>query len=253
MSLKLGRSLVAGLVLLSAPSAAAAGDVTMQQLSLSHRQVIEQSGTGNLARIDASGVGHRANVVQSGAYNTALMSADGARANQTIAQYGHDNFAVQSSRGADNVAVLTQGSAALPGARNVALQAQAGDGNYARITQNGSDNVAAQVQVAKVSLGRSLSMAADLSRDLRQSGPELARTLSNMSGGHGNRAELTQDGDDNLALMIQAGDGNSMDIHQSGGAANVYIQIGDNLSRSAYVHQSAGAEGVTPLTIIQSR
>jgi trimeric autotransporter adhesin len=234
-----------------AAASASQAQVAMEQISPALS--VRQEGADNRSLVEVSGA-HQGDVVQVGDRNHAVMISRGLGASQSIAQYGADNLAVQMSFGGANDAAIVQGSAASAAYENIAVQAQAGSGNSARITQNGSRNAAAQVQTGTLSFGQALNLAGGLGSDLRQGRIDTTRLeLSELGGGTGNTAELTQDGDENLAVMIQAGDHNQMDIHQVGGAANVYIQLGDGLRRSAFVEQRAGANGVTPITIIQSR
>lgn len=243
---------LAALILSGVSAGAAAAQVAIEQIPAGVS--IRQEGVGNSSTVDISGMGAVGDIVQIGEGNRALMFARGSDARQSIQQHGSYNLGIQASIGAGNVATLTQGTAFSPAAGNVALQAQFGAGNIARIAQNGDRNAAAQVQVARMSTLQALGVAAGLTSDLRNGrAASRVQELSDMGEGSGNTAELVQDGDDNLAVMVQAGNGNHMDITQTGGGANVYMQIGDGLSRTATVEQRAGVNGVTPITIIQSR
>jgi hypothetical protein len=242
-----------GLGLLSAPCVVHAQAVGVAQLSSPHRATIQQSGRANLAAVTHLGEGHRADVIQAGRDNAAHLVATGSGNRQTVSQHGDSNFAAQFSAGQGNRADILQGMAGAEGNRNIALQAQAGAGNVAVIRQRGDRNLAAQAQIGQVSVQQAARAAAGLASDLRRGRTARIGELSSLSGGIGNRAEITQDNDDNLAVMLQSGNHNSLDVHQSGGAANVYVQVGDGLNRSAYVDQRAGVNGVTPITIIQSR
>jgi len=244
-----GAAVALAIAVLGAPGASLA-QVAMEQISPT--LTVRQNGVGNQSLVEVTGV-HEGDVIQVGDTNSAMMISRGA-SRQSIAQYGSDNLGVQMSFGGANVAMLTQGSAAAAGHDNIAIQAQAGYGNSARIVQNGSRNAAAQVQVGPLAFTQAAALAGGVASDLSQGRISSRLTeLSDQGSGFGNTAELTQDGDDNLAVMIQAGDHNQMNIHQVGGAANVYVQLGDGLRRTAYVEQQAGVNGVTPITIIQSR
>lgn len=247
------RSIAGSLALTALISASPVlAQVAMEQISPTLN--IRQSGSDNRSVVEVTGGAHTGDITQIGDGNQALMLSRGPGSRQSIAQHGADNVGVQMSVGFDNTAVLTQGDASRPGSNNLAVQAQVGARNRARVTQNGSNNAAAQIQTGALTFGQARAVASALTSDLRNGRTDSRlQDLSGLSGGIGNTADLTQDGDDNLAVMIQAGDHNQMDIHQLGGGANVYVQLGDGLRRSATVEQHAGANGVTPITIIQSR
>lgn len=251
--IKASLGLSAGFLLAALMTASpASAQVAIEQISPTLN--ISQTGSANRSVVEVSGGAHTGDITQTGDGNQALMISRGSGSRQSIAQYGSDNVGVQMSVGFDNTASLTQGNALASGSGNLAIQAQVGARNTARIVQNGSNNAAAQIQTGALTFGQARAVASALTSDLRDGRVNSRiQELAGLSGGVGNTAELTQDGDDNLAVMIQAGDHNQMDIHQVGGAANVYVQLGDGLRRSATVEQQAGINGVTPITIIQSR
>lgn len=246
--LTLASGLMLGALSFATPGAA---QVAIEQISPTLS--VSQSGSHNSSLVEVFGA-HAGDITQVGDRNQAMMISRAPGSRQTISQHGSDNLGVQLSVGFDNTAVMTQGSTLAQGSGNMALQAQIGARNAARITQNGSGNAAAQIQTGALSFNQARAVASNLTSDLREGrAASRVQELSGLGFGVGNSAELTQNGDDNLAVMIQAGDHNQMNITQNGGAANVYVQLGNGLQRTAMVEQHAGANGVTPITIIQSR
>lgn len=204
------------------------------------------TGTNNTCVIDNNAVGN--------ADNDAALGVVGNNNQARIFQAGDDNASVGTINGNDNVLDYNQS-----GDANIANGEIAGDDNRTEIGQRGEDNVATSWQNGDDNLSRTYqgSTAFDVSDNLatvRQDGSDNQSFVAQGSwdqgvGGSGNQAYVTQTGnthisevyqdsfdsavpvpqiaaDNNVATVVQAGDGGRSIINQansSGNTAEVYI------------------------------
>jgi hypothetical protein len=197
-------------------------------------------------------------IKQQGSGNVAIAAVIGYDNKFHIGQTGNGNIAAQAMLGRANSAAIVQDGVASPIVPNAAVQVQAGVGNYAYAEQIGQNNIAVQVQVGPGAglLGTAL-LAIDAANPGPLSNPSTAEAmLQGVDAGTGNSVVLKQTNSGSLlpntALLLQAGDNNSIALQQNGGLFGSFAaisQFGDG--HSVAVNQQAGTLGASPIVITQ--
>jgi len=153
---------------------------------------------------------------------------------------GSGNDAEQTQNGISDIATITQGTFADPGAaNNKAKQTQTGTGagGTASIEQTGDWNEATQTQAGEGNIA-----------EINQSGSWVvapAQKATQTQTGDNNEAYITQTGDDSQATQSQTGNSHWAKIQQGSNDFNIATQTQTSDNNSAYINQTGSSNQAT--------